>query len=171
VEVASASAVWFHYGKAPVAIRWVLVRDPAGEYRPGALLCTCLDYTPEQIVSWFVQRWQIEVTFEEVRTHLGVETQRQWSQRAIARTTPLLLGLFSWITVLATARLHTTSLPVRQTAWYAKTTPTFADALSCVRRDLWDASTTFLTSSSTPQMVKIPRALIDRLLDTVCYAA
>ena len=98
MEIASETAVWFHYGKPAVPIRWVLIRDPLGEYETVCLLCTDQTVAPHQIVEWFVMRWQVEVTFEEARRHLGVETQRQWSDKAIARTTPLLLGLFSWIT-------------------------------------------------------------------------
>ena len=101
LEIASHSAVWYHQGKSPVPIRWVLIRDPLGEFRPQALLCTGLNVAPTQIIQWFVLRWQLEVTFQEVRAHLGVETQRQWSDRAIARTTPVLFGLFSWVTLAA----------------------------------------------------------------------
>ena len=103
VETASHTAVWYHKGKAPVPIRWVLIRDPMGAFRPQALLCTELNVEPTQIIEWFVLRWQLEVTFQEVRTHLGVETQRQWSDLAIARTTPALFGLFSWVTLAAHA--------------------------------------------------------------------
>lgn len=81
----------------PLPIRWVLIRDPKGGFKPQALLCTDLTIQPEQIVKWFVMRWRVEVTFHEVRTHLGVETQRQWSDLAIAHTTPILLGLFSLV--------------------------------------------------------------------------
>ena len=96
VELTSQTAVWYRSGKPPVLIRWVLVRDPQGAFDPQALLCTNPTEDPAQILQWFVLRWQLEVTFQEVRTHLGVETQRQWSDLAIARTTPALLGLFSW---------------------------------------------------------------------------
>ncbi len=95
VELASCTAVWYHKGKAPVPIRWVLIRDPQGDIQPQALLCTDLRIEAPQIIEWFVLRWQLEVTFHEVRSHLGVETQRQWSDLAIARTTPALFGLFS----------------------------------------------------------------------------
>jgi hypothetical protein len=94
VEVTSATAVWYHTGLPPVPIRWVLVRDPKGKFETRALLCTQLDQQPRQILQWFLWRWQVEVTFQEVRTHLGVETQRQWSDLAIQRTTPVLPGLF-----------------------------------------------------------------------------
>ena len=82
-------------------LRWVLIRDPHGHFATQALLCTDLAVAPAQILAWFVQRWQLEVTFEEARRHLGLETQRQWSEVAIRRTTPALLGLFSLVTLLA----------------------------------------------------------------------
>ena len=85
VELTSQTAVWYRSGKPPVPLRWVLVRDPQGEFTPQALLCTDPSADPTQILEWFVLRWQLEVTFQEVRAHLGVETQRQWSDLAIAR--------------------------------------------------------------------------------------
>src|SRR5262249_40357227 len=99
VEVATDTAVWYHTGKPPVVIRWVLIRDPKQGFKPQALLSTNLDHTPEQMLPWFVRRWTMEVTFEEARAHLGMETQRQWNDRAIARTTPALLSLYSIITL------------------------------------------------------------------------
>src|SRR5215212_5924713 len=102
VEIHSGTAVWRHAGMPVVPIRWVLLRDPHGRFDPQALLCTDQERMPLQIVGWFVQRWQLEVTFREVRDHLGVETQRQWSDKAIARATPCLLGLFSIVTLLGT---------------------------------------------------------------------
>lgn len=170
MEITSATAVWYHSGKPPVPIRWVLVRDPKGEYETIALLSTDLDLCPEQIVNWFVQRWQVEVTFEEVRAHLGVETQRQWSDKAIARTTPLLLGLFSWVTLAAHLLVQERQVSARQAAWYVKVRPTFSDAISWVRQELWFPAATFSMSLQEPDMVKIPRSLWDRLVDTVCYA-
>ena len=101
VELTSQTAVWYRSGKPPVLICWVLVRDPQGAFAPQALLCTDPSADPTQILEWFVLRWQLEVTFQEVRAHLGVETQRQWSDLAIARTTPILMGLFSWTTLAA----------------------------------------------------------------------
>ena len=92
VELTSQTAVWHRSGKPPVPLRWVLVRDPQSEFTPQALLCTDPSADPTQILEWFVLRWQLEVTFQEVRAHLGVETQRQWPDRAIARTTPILMG-------------------------------------------------------------------------------
>ncbi len=101
VELVSATTIWYHTGLPPVPIRWVLIRDPHGKFATQALLCTDLTATPQQIIAWFVRRWQMETTFEEARRHLGVETQRQWTDKAIRRTTPALLGLFSLVTLLA----------------------------------------------------------------------
>src|ERR687885_1349157 len=101
VEVATDTAVWYHTGKPPVAIRWVLIRDPHKRFKPQALLSTHLEHTPAQMLPWFVRRWTMEVTFEEARAHLGMETQRQWNDRAIARTTPALLSLYAISTLTA----------------------------------------------------------------------
>src|ERR687894_277198 len=133
IEIASATAVWRHAGLPVVPIRWVLIRDPEDRFAPQALLCTDPTRDPVQIVSWFVQRWQLEVTFQEARTHLGVETQRQWSDRAIARTTPCLLALFSIVTLMAAQLTARDRRHVAETAWYHKRQPTFSDALAAVR--------------------------------------
>jgi hypothetical protein len=171
VEVASDTAVWYHTGMPPVPIRWVLVRDPAGEFKPQALLSTKLESDPVAMLEWFVRRWQVEVTFEEARAHLGMETQRQWSEKAVARTTPTLLALFSIITLLAHHHYGAKQeLLVRQAAWYVKRRPTFSDALASVRQQLWREGG-FHTSRSEVDSVKVDRALLERLTDALCYAA
>ena len=170
VEAATGIATWYHPGDPTVALRWVLLRDPAGQFEPQALLSTDPTVPPTQIVAWFVARWPLEVTFHEVRAHLGVETQRQWSDLAILRTTPALLGLFSLVTLFAQARLDGQPLPVRQAAWYAKSAPTFSDTLAFVRQLLWP-TTVFSTSPAADEVIEIPRALFDRLTDTLAFAA
>jgi len=170
VELTSSTAVWYHTGLPPVPIRWVLVRDPQGKFEPQAFLCTDLSVAPEQILLWFRQRWQVEVTFEEVRAHLGVETQRQWSELAILRTTPALFALFS-IVVLWTHHLREQEdFCLRSTAWYHKQLPTFVDALAHVRLVVWDTRL-FDTSASSSEMIKVPKALLDCWSDLLCYAA
>jgi hypothetical protein len=136
IEITSNTAVWFHTGQPPLPIRWVLVRDPKQIFKTQALLCTDTNISAEQIVQWFVRRWQVEVTFHEVRTHLGVETQRQWADLSILRITPALLGLFSIVTLLANLHARKQKLPVQQTAWYQKKLPTFSDALALVKETL-----------------------------------
>jgi hypothetical protein len=169
VEISSETAVWYHNGMPPVPIRWVLVRDPKGKFESRALLCTDRVATPVQILQWFVRRWQVEVTFQEVRTHLGVETQRQWSDKAIARVTPILLGLFSWITLLAHQSQAKGAIPVRQAAWYAKPTPTFSDTIALVRRQIWQ-HWSFCRSSSEPDMLLFQPDLINRFFEAVCFS-
>jgi hypothetical protein len=89
VEIASETAVWYSTGLFAVPVRWVLVRDPEGGFKTQALLCTDLDADPRKIVGWFVMRWQLEVTFQEARRHLGFETQtgsgRRWPYGAPRR--------------------------------------------------------------------------------------
>jgi hypothetical protein len=170
VRLASATAVWYHSGLPPVSMRWVLITDPDGKFEAQALLSTNSEATPKEIVEWFVMRWQLEVTFEEARAHLGIETQRQWSDLAILRTTPVLLGLFSLVTLFAHHLLQGGKLPVRQAAWYSKTLPTFSDTLAFVRQHLWPVSISW-TSGEEADVVKIPRGLLRRLTDALAYAA
>ena len=165
LAMTSGTALWYHPGKR-VPIRWVLVRDDAGAFEPQAFLCTDLTADPLEMLRWFVRRWSVEVTFAEVRRHLGVETQRQWSDMAIARTTPALLGLFSLVTVWAGEVLSEGWKP-RRAAWYAKSHLTFSDALAVVRAKLWSAS--FETSRQDRDEVKIPRALLSRLTEAACF--
>ncbi len=170
VEFSSQTALWYHTGKPPVPIRWVLIRDPMQQFDSQALLCTDAAVVPVQIIEWFVLRWQVEVTFQEARAHLGVETQRQWSNLAIARTTPVLLGLFSWITLAAHLLGNRQLATPRSAAWYAKSEPAFSDAIALVRRHLWSASATFCTSSQKPDMQQIPTPLFNRFIESLAYA-
>lgn len=170
VDLATGTAVWYHAGLRVLPLRWVLVRDPLGCFDPVALLSTDRALTAVEVVQYFVRRWQVEVTFEEARRHLGLETQRQWADRAIARTTPILLGLFSLVTLLATALVRGGTLPVRQAAWYHKETPTFSDALAVVRRQLWRAQGLCISRAHLKKR-KPPRALLLRLAEALSYAA
>ena len=159
------------HGSLPlVPLRWVLIRDPQEEFETQALLCTNPDADPERIISWFLRRWQMEATFQEVRQRLGFETQRHWSALAIQRTAPVLLGLFSLVTLFANQRMSEGAGAVRRTAWYDKRYPTFSDALAVVRKELWGHST-FCQSPQEDEMVKVPRGFVERLSDAVCYAA
>lgn len=170
VEVCTDTAVWYHTGLPSVPIRWVLIRDPQREFAAQALVTTQLDHVPLQMVEWFVRRWTMEVTFEEARANLGLETQRQWNDWAIGRTTPALFGLYSLVTLMAHALLRAEARVVRTAAWYVKVRPTFSDALAVVRRELWSASH-FSISSLNSEVVEIPRSLLERFTEAVCYAA
>jgi hypothetical protein len=170
LQVFSRTALWYTSGWAPVPIRFVLVRDPEGRLADAAFFCTDLQATPTQILEWVVMRWSVEVTFEEARAHLGLETQRQWSEQAIARTTPVLLGLFSLVTLLALRLCPTGHIPVERAAWYQKSTATFADCLTLVRRLLW--RTRYLNNSALQaDLVQLPREAFECLLEDFPLAA
>jgi hypothetical protein len=171
IEYVTDQALWYTPGFDPLPIRWVLVRDPAGKFKATAFLCTDLTADPLQILHWFILRWNVEVTFEEARALLGLETQRQWSDLAIARTTPVLLGLFSLVTLLAYHLTKDKPFPVRTSAWYVKKEPTFSDALAVVRRHIWFGLWgKYVESASNPDYVLIPASVFNGLVDSMCYS-
>ena len=132
--------------------------------------CTDLQATPVEMLPWVVMRWSVEVTFEEGRAHLGLETQWQWSDWAIAHTTPVLLGLFSLVTVLALQLSRGGQIPVPVTAWYHKAEPTFADCLALVRRHLWRARY-LVNSAPEAEFMQFPREALDLLIHGFPLAA
>jgi DDE superfamily endonuclease len=169
LELTTGTALWHTDGLPPLPVRWVLVRNAPGRRPPVALFCTDPSAAAEQIVGWYIDRWHIESTFEEVRAHLGLETQREWSTRAVGRATPCLLGLFSLVVLLAHA-LHPEELPTRRAAWYPKAEPTFIDSLAAVRRHLW-ASRNWPTLVATPVPADSSAPLLDALVEAAAYAA
>jgi hypothetical protein len=172
VEIVSETAVWYSTGLPAVVLRWVLIRDPREEFESQALLCTDPSADRARIIGWFVRRWQMESTFQEVRQRLGFETGRHWSETAVKRTAPAHLALFSVVTLFAHQQKARMPQSVRRTAWYEKEHPTFSDALALVRRELWaQRGATFCGSAQESDLVKVPREFMERLTDAVCYAA
>jgi hypothetical protein len=170
LEIATGKALWYTPGHNPLPIRWILVRDPLSKLAPCAFFATTQSTSPLQILAWVIARWSIEVTFEEVRAHLGFESQRQWSPNAILRTSPALLGLFSFVTLLAHHLSHSRPIPLRTAAWYCKTHPTFSDAIAFVRAYVW-MNTKFPNSPAQTTLVTFPESVVQGLMDTLCYAA
>ncbi|MDQ3013439.1 MAG: hypothetical protein M3X11_22365, partial [Acidobacteriota bacterium] len=170
VLVFSRTALWYTPGERPVEIRYVLVRDPDGKLRDEAFCCTNLAATAAEILGWVVQRWSVEVTFEEARAQLGVETGRQWSEHAIARTTPVLLGLFSLVVVLCVRLQPDGQIPRNTAAWYAKDEATFTDCLALVRQHLW-RSRYLVNSAQQAEFVPIPGKVLDHLISCLALAA
>ena len=170
VQVATGTAIWYHSGMTPVEIRWALIKDPKSRKEPVALLCTNTALSIKEILCYFIRRWSVEVSFEELRAHLGVDTQRQWSDQAIARSTPCLLGLFSMVTLWADRlqKHHALELPL--TAWYKKQKPTFSDALAAVRAQIWQ-SRNYCMSAKDNDMIEIPKALLGELTNLLIRAA
>jgi DDE superfamily endonuclease len=170
MRVFSRTGLWHRRGQDPVAIRYVLARDPEGGQSDAAYFCTDEDFGAETILKYVVQRWSVEVTFEEARAHLGVETQRQWSDLAIARTTPVLLGLFSLVTLLCVEWHRAGWLEAGRTAWYAKECPTFSDCMRLARQQIW-RSRIGGGSSEEAEVLPLPRPLLEALVHALSAAA
>jgi hypothetical protein len=170
IRFCSGTAIWYHGGLPPARIRWVLIRDPENRFDPLALLSTALQAKPLDIIADYVCRWQLEVTFEEARAHLGVETQRQWSDRAIARSTPILLSLFSLVVLMASCLKVRQRVIVLSSSWYQKSVPTFSDALAAVRRHLWAHADLFISPSGRHTKKSIP-PLLELFSEALCYAS
>lgn len=164
------TALWYTPGYPPVAIRYVITRDPEGQLRDEVFACTDLNASAEQIIEWFVMRWSVEVTFEEAREHLGMETQRQWSDLAIARATPCLLGLFSLVILLVSKLQPDWQIPILTSAWYRKTEATFSDCLALVRKHLWN-SHFHVKSAQKADFVSLPAQDWEHLLSCLSAAA
>lgn len=164
----TGTALWYSTGTPPLSVRWLLVRDPSGKKATRAFFSTDLYQPPPDMIRDFVVRWSLEVTFEESRAHLGIETQRQWSDLAIERTTPALFGLFSLVVLMANSLRRHQELPYEQTAWYRKEYATFHDLLRFVRRHIWQHRL-FQTGAHWQDIRKSSPAHLDQLLSAVCY--
>jgi hypothetical protein len=157
LEICTGTALWYRSGFAPLQIRWVLTRDPASKRPPKAIFSTDPAQSAEEVITDFMKRWSLEVTFEESRAHLAIE-----------RSTPLLFGLYSLVTLFGQALHPDGQIPVAQTAWYRKQTATFRDVLAVVRRHLWDQGT-FCTSPTDQRVVLVPRTTLEHWSLALCY--
>jgi hypothetical protein len=170
VRILSGINLWYSPGEKPLVIRWVLVFD-TDTNQPEAFFSTDIKLEPEKIINYFILRWNVEVTFFETRAHLGIETQRQWSDKAIARTTPCLMSLFSLICLFAIEMLKSRSLPIVSYAWYDKKgEETFADILAFVRRDIW-VSRNFNDATFDGEYMKIKPEQWESLVDQLSRVA
>jgi len=152
--ITSGRGIWYKSGQPRVPVVWVLIKDPDGEKQPVLLACTDMDLAAEQIIAFFVRRWRVEVTFAEVRRHLGVETQRQWSDLAIERTTPALMALFSIICLIAKPLFEQNIIRPLSSAWYAKQHISFSDVLTGARLHIWQQNN-FYTSYQNQEVDKL----------------
>jgi hypothetical protein len=168
IEYTHGAALWHHPGKPMVPILWVLVRYPDGRREPEAFLCTDTAASPREVLDLFSRRWSMETTYEEARAHLGVETQRQWSDPAVFRTTPLLLGLYSLVAPYVHQHAERLALSPRRAAWDPKPAATFADALARLRQHLWFEH--IVTSAGEADMTEPIPPEVRRLVEVACYA-
>jgi hypothetical protein len=136
VQLITGTCLWhvMTYSASPIPIRYVLLRDPGGKLQPVLLMSTDIHLDPVQIIESYVERWNIEVTFHETREHLGIETQRQWSDMAITRTTPILFGLYSLSILIGKNLIEKSLVHIEKTAWYIKEEIKFSDILMGIRK-------------------------------------
>jgi len=171
LRFASSTCMWGADGVMPIPIRWVLVVDPTGKMDPLSLMSTDPLMTPQQIIELYVDRWSLEVTFEETREHLGVETQRQWSDKAIVRSTPVLMGLYSLVCLMANRLWKEKLLKVEKTAWHQKKHATFSDMLRVVRMVVWRENLILRKVKITPSVKNITPELVEAIVKRVLQAA
>lgn len=169
VELVSDQGHWYKGGAGLVEVRWVHVHDVQGTHRDEYVYTTDSTLRPDQIVSLFTSRWNIEVTFQEVRAHLGFTTPRNWSAKSVLRTAPCLLGLFSLVSLIFARHVHGHRFRLRCRPWYAKKEATFGDAIGAVRRWCWEAVLKQLPNHG--DVTKLPRHLRLMLLDHLSRAA
>jgi hypothetical protein len=141
VRLLSGVGGWRRNARPLVPVRWVCVRDDQGTHRDEYFMATDPALRPEQVVGLYTLRWPLETTFQECRAHLGLETPRQRGERSVLRTTPLLFGLFTLVTLIwrRCPRAAAGGSPQRA-AWYEKAEPTFTDAIVRVRDLFWRAA-------------------------------
>ncbi len=169
MDVVSDTALWYAGGVTPLPIRWVLVRDPSGTLPPQVFLCTDPQLDPILILAFAVQRWSVEVTFQEVRAHLGFATQRQWNDLAIARISPLLLGMFSLVTLLAHRLFTVQPISPHTAAWYPKSEITFSDLIAHTRFYFW-TEVFILNVPFHPNSEISTYPPLRNLVETLCFA-
>lgn len=171
LRVLTGKHLWYKAGEKPLWLRWVVTIDPATPDRPQAFFSTDTGMSAEAIIEHFVSRWNIEVTFEEVRAHMGVETQRQWSDKAIGRTTPVLMGLYSIACLMAKNLMHSTFLRPLSTAWYNKADQmTFSDVIAGLRRAIW-SDKYFSNSALEPDTKNLTLYQCQELIERLAIAA
>ena len=169
VELIWGEGYWYKSGGGLVPVRWVFVHDVEGTHRDEYFYSTDPTMPPDRIVSLYTGRWSIEVTFQEVRAHLGFATPRNWSKKSVLRTAACLLGLFSVVSLIFHRQTRGQGVQPAAFAWYAKTEPTFGDAMTCVRRLCW--AQVFQQSPKHMGVTKLPRPLRIMLLDHLSRAA
>lgn len=170
VQWLTGTSIWYRRGRLPIPLRWVYLVDREGQHQDTCLFATDPRLSPQDIVGAYIQRWSIEVTFEEVRAHLGFETTRQWTKRAALRAAPSLLGLFTVVSLIFAAHARHHKVRPASTKWYPKETVTFSDALATVRRLLW-SDTLLAHFNRKHQCASIPPTLRSLILDDLSMAA
>jgi len=170
VQVCDGHGQWYRAGAGLVPVHWVFVRDAEGTRRDEYFYTTHDGFTPEQVVTLYTLRWNLEVAFQELRAHLGFETPRQRVEKSVLRMAPCLLGLFSVISLIYHEHLKRHKVATCDRPCYTKSEPTFGDAIATVRRLFWEE--TILTQPYFSKVCKnLPPKLYKFVLDHLCQAA
>ena len=168
VDTLEGTGHWYKAGQNLVPLRWVFVRDASGTHRDEYFFTTDPSRTPTRVIGYYCGRRNIETTFQETRSHLGLESTCGWCPNTVLRAGPCLLGLYSVVAILFRALPQTKRTGA--VVWPGKTTMTFSDALCAVRRWLW-AEALLPQAGDDTALKKLPRPIRELLLTTLASAA
>jgi hypothetical protein len=168
VEVVSGTGHWYQSGKGLAEVRWVYVHDRAGTHRDEYFFSTRLAMSPKEVIETYTRRWNIETTFQEMRSYLGLETTRGWKKETVLRVAPCLFGLYSVVACLylLTPEKYRQKPGVQ---WAGKRDVTFSDAITAVREWLW-VEWVFAGAGQREGFEKLPPAFQDVILNGLAPA-
>jgi hypothetical protein len=169
IEIVTGTGHWYRIGEALVDVRWRCVHDGTGTHHDEYFLTTDITMKPQQIVECYTQRWSIETTFQECREYLKLESTKSYGKQTVLRFTPGLCGLYT-IGVLLSLQLPRSSSTRSAVLWRGKSTVTFSDMMTCVRRVLWE-QWVFHTPADLQEFSKLSRSLQETILDALAPAA
>ena len=169
VRVVTGTGNWYQRSGGLVPVRWVFVEDLDGTHRDEYFFSTDVQMSAKEIIEAYTGRWSIEVTFQEARAYLGLESTRGWTQNTVLRMAPCLFGLYSLV-ALWYAQLSQRDQQAGRLHWSGKDTVTFSDAITAVRRWIWRKGI-FAECDQTGTLQKIPRRLMHILLYALAPAA
>jgi len=169
VEIVTGTGHWYRIGEDLVEVRWVYVHDCTGTHRDEYFFTTDITMEPQQIVECYTQRWSIETTFQECREYLKLESTKGYGQRTVLRVAPCLFGLYT-IVVLLYRQLPSSASTLRAIFWRGKSTVTFSDMLTCVRRAVWE-QWCFHTQADAQEFSKLSPSFRETILSALAPAA
>jgi hypothetical protein len=169
VAVVTGTGLWYRAGEGVVSVRWVFVQDRTGTHRDEYFFTTDTGMTAAALIETYTGRWNIETTFQELRSYLGLETTRGWCQNTVLRAEPCLFGLYTVVALLYAA-LPAQAARQRVVDWPGKHGVTFSDAITAVRRWLWQ-EWVFAIPGHSEAFAKLPRPLRALLLSGLAPAA
>jgi hypothetical protein len=168
VETLEGTGHWYKSGAGLVPLRWVFVRDVTGTHRDEYFFATDPSLGAARVIGYYCGRWNIETTFQEARSCLGLESTRGWCKKTVVRAGPCLLGLYTVVAVLFDALPE--SKRIGGVSWPGKAHVTFSDALCAIRRWLW-AEAVLPRAGEGTALQKLPEPVRELLLTSLAPAA